>query len=192
MEMTPDRSGERGIALIKEMLPQANQVKREPCSASHITIGLQCGGSDGYSGISANPALGAAVDLLVHHGNTAILSETPEIYDAEHLLTTSLEHAREGADLGCTIAALNNLALVFGRQHEIDRALEVAREALSLGATYGDRHRVAALHANIADLLHANGRTAEALASLKESAALFADVDDALDRRPEIWKLVQW
>ncbi len=77
----------KGIALINEMLPQANAVKREPCSAAHITIGLQCGGSDGYSGISANPALGAAVDLLVAHGGSAILSETPEIYGAEHLLT---------------------------------------------------------------------------------------------------------
>ena len=78
---------ERGINLINSLLPQANQHHREPCSASHITIGLQCGGSDGYSGISANPALGAAVDLLVAHGGTAILSETPEIYGAEHLLT---------------------------------------------------------------------------------------------------------
>jgi altronate hydrolase len=78
---------EKGIALINAMLPRANAVKREPCSAAHITIGLQCGGSDGYSGISANPALGAAVDLLVAHGGTAILSETPEIYGAEHLLT---------------------------------------------------------------------------------------------------------
>ena len=78
---------EKGIALVKDMLPRANDVQREPCSAAHITIGLQCGGSDGYSGISANPALGAAVDLLVAHGGTAILSETPEIYGAEHLLT---------------------------------------------------------------------------------------------------------
>jgi altronate hydrolase len=54
--------------------------------ASHLTVGLQCGGSDGYSGISANPALGAAVDLLVRHGGTAILSETPEVYGGEHLL----------------------------------------------------------------------------------------------------------
>ena len=77
----------KGIALVKDMLPQANAVQRQPCSASHIMIGLQCGGSDGYSGISANPALGAAVDLLVAHGGTAILSETPEIYGAEHLLT---------------------------------------------------------------------------------------------------------
>jgi altronate hydrolase len=78
---------DKGIALIKELLPTANAVQRVPCSAAHISIGLQCGGSDGYSGISANPALGAAVDLLVAHGGTAILSETPEIYGAEHLLT---------------------------------------------------------------------------------------------------------
>jgi len=78
---------EKGIGLIREMLPLANAVQRAPCSAEHITLGLQCGGSDGYSGISANPALGAAVDLLVAHGGTAILSETPEIYGAEHLLT---------------------------------------------------------------------------------------------------------
>ncbi len=77
----------KGVALINGMLPKVNDVRREPCSAAHITIGLQCGGSDGYSGISANPALGAAVDLLVAHGGSAILSETPEIYGAEHLLT---------------------------------------------------------------------------------------------------------
>ena len=76
-----------GIGLVKAMLPHANQVTRQPVPASHITVGLQCGGSDGYSGITANPALGAAVDLLVRHGGTAILSETPEIYGAEHLLT---------------------------------------------------------------------------------------------------------
>jgi altronate hydrolase len=76
-----------GIALIEEMLPHANAVQRTVVPASHITIGLQCGGSDGYSGITANPALGAAVDMLVRHGGTAILSETPEIYGAEHLLT---------------------------------------------------------------------------------------------------------
>ncbi len=78
---------EEGIARIKAMLPIANRATREAVSASHITIGLQCGGSDGYSGITANPALGAAVDILVRHGGTAILSETPEIYGAEHLLT---------------------------------------------------------------------------------------------------------
>ena len=75
------------IAAIETMLPAANAVKREPLPISHLNIALQCGGSDGYSGITANPALGAAVDLLVQHGGTAILSETPEIYGAEHLLT---------------------------------------------------------------------------------------------------------
>ena len=78
---------DKGLALIQEMLPRANAVQREPCSAAHLSIGLQCGGSDGYSGVSANPALGAAVDLLVAHGGTAILSETSEVYGAEHLLT---------------------------------------------------------------------------------------------------------
>jgi len=78
---------ENGIARVKEMLPEANRAKRVPVPASHLILGLQCGGSDGYSGISANPALGAAVDLLVKNGGTAVLSETPEIYGAEHLLT---------------------------------------------------------------------------------------------------------
>ncbi|KML19712.1 MULTISPECIES: UxaA family hydrolase [Burkholderia] len=75
------------IAAVQHMLPVANRAAREPLPVSHINIALQCGGSDGYSGITANPALGAAVDLLVRHGGTAILSETPEIYGAEHLLT---------------------------------------------------------------------------------------------------------
>lgn len=75
------------IAAVQRMLPIANQARREAVPVSHIKIALQCGGSDGYSGITANPALGAAVDLLVQHGGTAILSETPEIYGAEHLLT---------------------------------------------------------------------------------------------------------
>ncbi|MDP9519479.1 UxaA family hydrolase [Pseudomonas putida] len=76
-----------GIAQVKSLLAEANQVVRQPVSVSHLTVGLQCGGSDGYSGITANPALGNAVDRLVAAGGTAILSETPEIYGAEHLLT---------------------------------------------------------------------------------------------------------
>jgi len=78
---------ERGVGLVRSLLPAANAVQRQSVPASHLVVGLQCGGSDGYSGISANPVLGAAVDLLVRHGGTAILSETPEIYGAEHLLT---------------------------------------------------------------------------------------------------------
>jgi altronate hydrolase len=78
---------DKGLEFVREMLKSVNDVKRETCLASDLVLALQCGGSDGYSGITANPALGAAVDLLVRHGGTAILSETPEIYGAEHLLT---------------------------------------------------------------------------------------------------------
>jgi altronate hydrolase len=76
-----------GLGIVREMLPKVNACRRETVPASEIIIGLQCGGSDAYSGITANPALGAAVDILVRHGGTGILSETPEIYGAEHLLT---------------------------------------------------------------------------------------------------------
>ena len=77
---------EAGIARIKELLPAANAIQRRTLPARHLTLGLQCGGSDGFSAITANPALGAASDLLVRNGGTAILSETPEIYGAEHML----------------------------------------------------------------------------------------------------------
>jgi altronate hydrolase len=76
-----------GTAALLEMLPAANEVSRTTVPASELVLGLNCGGSDAYSGITANPALGAAVDLLVRHGGTAVLGETPEIYGAEHLLT---------------------------------------------------------------------------------------------------------
>jgi altronate hydrolase len=78
---------ERAQAMIREMLPHANEAKRQRISASEVSVALQCGGSDAYSGITANPALGAACDILVRHGGTGILAETPEIYGAEHLLT---------------------------------------------------------------------------------------------------------
>ncbi|NHN36806.1 altronate dehydratase [Pseudomaricurvus alcaniphilus] len=75
-----------GIAIVEDMIRAANQLQREPIPASELVVGLQCGGSDALSGITANPSLGAAMDILVQQGGTAILSETPEIYGAEHLL----------------------------------------------------------------------------------------------------------
>ena len=78
---------EAGVAAVRSLLPEANKVARVPVPASHITVGLQCGGSDSFSSITANPALGAAMDILVRHGGTAVLSETPEIYGVEHTLT---------------------------------------------------------------------------------------------------------
>jgi altronate hydrolase len=78
---------EAGVRGVERLLPQANTFRREPVPLSELCVGLQCGGSDSFSGISANPALGYAADLLVAQGGTAVLSETPEIYGAEHMLT---------------------------------------------------------------------------------------------------------
>ena len=78
---------EAAVGFVKGVLVESNKVRRETVAASALTVALQCGGSDGYSGISANPALGIASDMLVQHGGSVILSETPETYGAEHLLT---------------------------------------------------------------------------------------------------------
>jgi len=78
---------ETGIAMVREMLPEVNKATREPCPVSELMVALQCGGSDALSGVTANPALGYACDLLVAQGGTGVLAETPEIYGAEHLLT---------------------------------------------------------------------------------------------------------
>lgn len=78
---------EAGIAAVKEILTEANSAKRQNVSASHLKIGLECDGSDGFSAITAHPALGATTDILVQHGGTAILSETPEIHGVEYMLT---------------------------------------------------------------------------------------------------------
>jgi altronate hydrolase len=77
---------ETGYHMLAELLPEVNAVHREPIPISELTVALQCGGSDGWSGVTANPALGYCVDELVRQGGTAVLSETPEIYGAEHLL----------------------------------------------------------------------------------------------------------
>lgn len=78
---------EFGIQKVEAMLPLADKARREPCPASELMVALQCGGSDAWSGVTANPALGYACDLLVAQGGTGVLAETPEIYGAEHLLT---------------------------------------------------------------------------------------------------------
>lgn len=78
---------EAGVAAVVRMLPQLDARRREPAPVSELVLGLNCGGSDGYSGITANPALGHASDLLVAAGGISVLGETPEVYGAEHLLT---------------------------------------------------------------------------------------------------------
>ncbi|UTF59483.1 UxaA family hydrolase [Gilvimarinus sp. DA14] len=78
---------EQGVAEVRKMLPLVNDIQREPCPASELVLAVQCGGSDALSGVTANPALGVAGDILIRHGGTVIYSETPEIFGAEHLLT---------------------------------------------------------------------------------------------------------
>jgi len=90
---------DQAIERISTMLEPANAAKRSTVSASELTVALQCGGSDAYSGITANPALGNAVDRLVANGGTGILAETPEIYGAEHLLTRRAVNAEVGQKL---------------------------------------------------------------------------------------------
>jgi altronate hydrolase/galactarate dehydratase len=90
---------QRGMEVLREMAEVANQATRQPAGLEHLMVGLQCGGSDGYSGITANPALGHASDLLVAQGGTTILSETSEIYGAEHLLTRRAVTAEVGAKI---------------------------------------------------------------------------------------------
>lgn len=80
------KSIQMGIEALREMLPLVNEAKRVQAPVSHIKLALQCGGSDAWSGISANPALGVAADRVVAQGGSALLAETPEIYGAEHLL----------------------------------------------------------------------------------------------------------
>lgn len=80
------RTVELGVEKVRAMLPAVDEARREACPVSELTVALQCGGSDAWSGITANPALGRACDLLVAQGGTGVLAETPEIYGAEHLL----------------------------------------------------------------------------------------------------------
>ncbi len=90
------------------------------------------------------------------------------------------------------MAALNNLALARGSGGETGEAIELAGAALELCVTLGDRHREAALHNNLADLLHAAGREEESMAHLKRAVEIFAEIGERDELQPEIWKLVEW
>ena len=93
------RTVELGVEKVRAMLPIANEARREPCPASDLMVALQCGGSDAWSGVTANPALGYACDLLAAQGGTGVLAETPEIYGAEHLLTRRAVDRKTGEKL---------------------------------------------------------------------------------------------
>lgn len=90
---------EAGVRAVAQMLPEANACRRSRQSADKLVLGTECGGSDAHSGITANPAVGWAVDELVRQGGTAVLGETPEMYGAEHLLTRRVRRADVGEKL---------------------------------------------------------------------------------------------
>ncbi len=110
------RTIEAGLKAIAEMLPRCNDVRREPIPASELILGLECGGSDGNSGITANPALGVASDMLVAAGGTSILSETPEIYGAEHLLARRAKTREIGEKLIERIRWWEKYTAMFGAE----------------------------------------------------------------------------
>jgi len=87
---------QRGLKEVEQMLPSVNEVAREECSVSELVLGVKCGGSDGFSGISANPSLGRAADLLVRSGGTVLITEVPEFCGAEHLLACRAKDVETG------------------------------------------------------------------------------------------------
>jgi altronate hydrolase len=87
---------QKGLQEVERMLPEVNQTEREECSVSELVLGVKCGGSDGFSGISANPSLGRAADLLVQSGGTVLITEVPEFCGAEHLLATRAKDVETG------------------------------------------------------------------------------------------------
>jgi altronate hydrolase len=93
----------RGLELLPQLLEEANRSTRTPCDASELAVGLKCGGSDAFSGLTANPALGAASDLLVRAGGTTLITEIPEFFGAEHLFAA---RARNRAVAGEIFAAM--------------------------------------------------------------------------------------
>ncbi len=152
-----------------------------------------------YAKAAADP--GATAQALNVLGMLA--ARAGDTAEAETYLRDSLAEARRrpepgagagplSAPLGVAVAALNNLARLLAETGRGDEALEVAAEALELGSELGDQHRVAALHTNLADLLHAAGQGEAAMAHLKEAARRFAAVDVGDAPRPEIWTLVEW
>ncbi|MCS5592815.1 MAG: altronate dehydratase family protein [Gammaproteobacteria bacterium] len=110
------KSIEKGLVWLETALQSASKAVREPVDASHLSVALQCGGSDGYSGITANPALGYAVDLLVKNGGTAALAETPEIYGAENLLTNRAASPKVGRKLVDLLEWWEEYALKHGSE----------------------------------------------------------------------------
>jgi altronate hydrolase len=108
------RTVEDGIDAVKRLLPLANKVRRTPVPASELVVALQCGGSDSWSGVTANPAVGSAADEIVRQGGTVVLGETPEIYGAEHLLARRARNAEVARKLYDRIRWWEQHTAMFG------------------------------------------------------------------------------
>jgi altronate hydrolase len=105
---------ERGVEAVKALLPEANKATREPVPASELVVALQCGGSDGWSGVTANPGLGKAADIIVKQGGTVVLGETTEVYGGEHLLTRRAKDVAVGQKLVDMIHWWEDYTAYFG------------------------------------------------------------------------------
>jgi altronate hydrolase len=108
------RTVEDGVEAVLRLLPLANEAVREPVPASELVVALQCGGSDSWSGVTANPALGLAADEVVRQGGTVVLGETTEVYGAEHLLTRRVRNAEIADKLLGRIRWWERHAAMFG------------------------------------------------------------------------------
>lgn len=104
----------RGLAAVEELLARAAEARRSPLPATELVLGLKCGGSDGFSGLSANPALGHACDLLIRHGGTALLTEVPEFVGAEHLLAARARDAATARAVYALVDWYHDYAAAFG------------------------------------------------------------------------------
>jgi DNA-binding SARP family transcriptional activator len=143
--------------------------------------------------LSHATSTGDAAALAQTHDVLGVLAAARGDYDeARRQLRASLAYAAPLGDPATAVAALNNLARLESSAGDLPAALAAAQHALVLGERHGDRHRLAALHTNLADLLHSDDRPDEAFDQLKRAAELFADVDRESERQPEIWKLVAW
>ena len=200
---------EAHLAVVTELVADAEPGRLARAEADRAVVAYRRGDTEqaavfgqaalSYAKTAADP--GATAQALNVLGMLAARAGDPA--EAETYLRDSLAEARRrpepgsgagplSAPLGVAVAALNNLARLLAETGRGDEALEVAAEALELGSELGDQHRVAALHTNLADLLHAAGQGEAAMAHLKEAARRFAAVDVGDAPRPEIWTLVEW
>ena len=200
---------EAHLAVVTELVADAEPGRLARAEADRAVVAYRRGDAEqaavfgqaalSYAKAAADP--GATAQALNVLGMLA--ARAGDTAEAETYLRDSLAEARRRAEpgsgagplsapLGVAVAALNNLARLLAETGRGDEALEVAAEALELGRELGDQHRVAALHTNLADLLHAAGQGEAAMAHLKEAARRFAAVDVGDAPRPEIWTLVEW